>query len=145
MKRFATVVMILVLGGQALAATGGRENPELIPPLAPGVDEVPVLAIPPYSLHIQLNDCLESAERVLANPFYAKLHARVGAPFVTLNQSWGYLIRADFTRDDVAPPQINRILCWAGGQLIASRLSIEPLAPIAERSHPLAVPGARPH
>jgi hypothetical protein len=139
------MILALCLGGEAFAATGGQENADFIPSLVPAAGEIPVLTVPPWPLHMQLNDCLESAKRVLADPVHAKLHACMSVPFITLNQKWGSLLRADFTRDDVAPPQINRILCWADGQLIASKLSAQPLASIAEYSRLLAVPGARPH
>jgi hypothetical protein len=148
MKLVMTVVTILLpcLVHQAFAAgAGGQVNADLIPPLMPSADEIRVRAVPAFSIHVKLDECLQSAERVLADPAHVTLHTRVGDPFITLNRNWGYLLRADFTRDDVAPPSVNRILCWSDGQLIASKLSVPLLASIAESSHPLAVPGARPH
>lgn len=147
-KLFATALTILILSvapKTATASPAGQENSDLIPPLAPSSDETPVLAVPAFPIHVELDACLESAGRMLANSVHAALHVRIGRPFLTLNQKWGFLLRADFTRDDVALPLVNRVLCWQNGQLVASKLLLPPLDSLAALSHPLAVPGARPH
>ena len=145
-KLFASALTILLLSvAAATASPVGHENSGLIPPLSPSSDETPVLAVPALPIHVELDACLESAGSMLTDSVHAALHVRIGRPFLTLNQKWGFLLRADFTRDDVAPPLVNRVLCWQNGQLVASKLALPSLDSLAQLSHPLAVPGARPH
>lgn len=145
-KLSATALTILLLSAAAATASlVGERNSDLIPPLAPSPDETPVLGVPAFPIHVELDACLQSAGSMLADTAHGAPHVRIGRPFLTLNQKWGFLLRADFTRDDVALPLVNRILCWQNGQLVASKLALPPLDSLAELSHPLAVPGARPH
>ena len=141
----AFAVLLAVISAGTSCGAAPQNNADLIPPLAPSGDEVLIRAVPVWSIHLQLNQCLESAERILADPAYAAQHARVGDPVITLNQKWGYLLRADFTRDDVAPPMVNRILCWTDGQIIESKLSVPPLSDFAGSRRQLMVPGAVRH
>lgn len=146
MLRIVTVLALAIpFIAHDVFAADGPGNEETVPPLAPAADEVFIRAVPVWSIHLQLNGCLESAERLLADPAHAALHARVSDPVITLNQKWGYLLRADFTRDDVAPPIVNRILCWTDGQTIASKLSMPPLSSFTSSRKQLMVPGAIRH
>lgn len=141
----AGALLFALSAAQMASAAGAGNGTDAVPPLSPAADEVLILAVPVWSLHLQLNECLQAAERLLADPAHAALHARVGDPVITLNQKWGYLLRADFTRDDVAPPSVNRILCWVDGQIIVSKLSVSSLASFTSSRQPLAVPGAVRH
>ena len=71
----------------------------------------------------------------------ATSHVRVGAAHTFFSPQWGYLLRADFTRDEIAAPSVNRIVCWENGQLIATKLSVMALDS-AGAPPPMAVPGA---
>ena len=143
-KLFVTALTTLLLSVAAATANPvGEQNSELIPPLAPTPDETPVLAVPALPVRVELDACLQSAGSMLADSVHAALHVRIGRPFLTMNQKWGFLLRADFTRDDVALPLVNRVLCWQSGQLVASKLLLPSLDSLAELSHPLAVPGGR--
>jgi hypothetical protein len=147
MRNFSMALTILTLcfahSAQA-ESTRGPEISSLLPPLVPSPNEVRLLAVPALPIHEQLDQCLEAARRFLDMAEYSLLHVRVGPPYISLNPSWGYLLRADFTRDDVSPPSVNRIVCWQSGQIIASKLAVLPLGPGGEPP-PLAVPGARGH
>lgn len=138
-------MFLAVVFAGAPCGAAAQNNADLIPPLHPSGDEVSIRAVPVWSIHLQLNQCLGSAERILADPANAALHARVSDPVIALNQKWGYLLRADFTSDDVAPSMVNRILCWTDGQIIASKLSLPPLSVFASSRQPLMVPGAVRH
>jgi hypothetical protein len=131
------IVLILAVATQGLAnaAEGTRS---LLPPLVPSADEQPILAVPLFNVQKSLEACLDDAKAGLNKS--ATPAASVDAPHFALNRHWGYLLRADFVRADVAPPSVNRIVCWQDGQIVAAKLVIPPLGPVAA-SHPLAVPG----
>ena len=128
-----------------IPSANAQNGSGLVPPLSPSADEILVRGVAAFSLHVQLNECVQSAERLLTDLAHAALNAHVGDPVITVNQKWGYLLRADFTRDDVASPLVNRIMCWADGQIIASKLSVPPLTSFTSSRQPLAVPGVVRH
>lgn len=111
-----------------------------IPPIVPAMDEMPIRGVPVFTIHQELQQCLKDATTFLNG---GAPNARIGTTLIFSSQSAGYILRADFSRDDVSPPLINRIVCWHTGQLIASRISAPPL-PSEQSEKALAVPHAFP-
>jgi len=142
MKILLTRQLILAAVAILASKTAMGEPAPRIPPIVPASDEVPIRSVPVFSLNQELQQCIKGAAAVLIDEAHSSLHARVGETHAFFNQQTGYVLRADFIRDDVPPPLINRIVCWPNGQLIVLRLSVPGLVSAGQ---PLAVPQARPH
>jgi len=142
-KYLAAAALALLIGICSHAGAAEKPDPAKAPPIIPATDEVPILGIPAFSIHQELERCLSDAATLLGKENDA-LHVRIGTPQRFYSPTAGFVLRADFTRDDVLPPLINRIVCWHTGQLIASRISAPPLS-AKEREKTLAVPHANPH
>lgn len=134
------LALLIVCPGQSTLAEEG--NAGKVPAVTPAENELPIRGVAAFSIHRELDQCLKDASALLAEGSGGALHAQVGPAHTFFSQEIGYILRADFTRDDVSPPLINRIVCWHTGQLIASRISAPPLA--AESRKVIAVPGANP-
>ena len=127
----------LIVSSCVTVAIASETAPGKVPPIAPKVNEVLIAAVPVWSIHEQLKQCMKDAAATLTGN--AAIGVRVAAAHAFFSPDAGYVLRADFRRDDVSPPLVNRIVCWQNGQLIVSRISAPPLRSIdAER--PLAVP-----
>ena len=140
MKRFAVALMLAGMQLASWPAHSTEITRSLLPSFVPDADEIPILGVPLVNVHKAFEQCLSDATASLNDS--AGPPVSVGSPHFYMNQRWGYLLRADFSRGDVTPPSVNRIVCWTDGQIVASRLAILPLGPV-EASHPLAVPGIR--
>jgi hypothetical protein len=140
MKPLAIAFILAGLHVASGAANAGGMTRSLLPPPVPAADEQPILGVPALNFYKRLEQCFNEAKANLND--MAGSPVSVGSAHFALNRRWGYLLRADFTRDDVAPPSINRIVCWGDGQIIAAKLAIPPLESV-ERSHLLALPGIR--
>jgi hypothetical protein len=139
MKRFA-IALILTCLHVAGAASASEITRSLLPPLVPAADEQPIIGVPALDLHKRLEQCFNEAKANLND--MAGSPVSVGSSHFSLSRHWGFLLRADFTRVDAAPPLVNRIVCWGDGQIIAAKLAIPPLGSVDQR-HLLALPGAR--
>jgi hypothetical protein len=138
MKCLAIIFILSGMQVMAGAVNAGELTRSLRPPVVPAADEQPVRAVPVWGLNKRLQQCLSEATANLND--IAGSPVSVGSAHFALNRRWGYLLRADFTRADVAPPAVNRIVCWQDGEIVAAKLAIAPLEPV-EQTHPLAVPG----
>ena len=138
----AATALALFIACQVRSAVAEDSNQSSVPPIVPAADEIPILGVPAFSIHQELEQCLKDAADLLGGEA-GTLHLRIGTAQRFYSPRSGFVLRADFTRDDVPPPLINRIVCWHTGQLIASRISAPPLS--RKRSEKaLAVPHAHP-
>ena len=139
---FAATVLVLLVICQGHSTAADQSTSANVPAIVPAPDEIAVRGVPAYGIHLELEQCLKDAAALLGGENGA-LHIRIGQAQRFYAAGSGFVLRADFTRDDVPPPMINRIVCWHTGQLIASRISVPPLSS-EEPEKALAVPQARP-
>lgn len=139
---FPPIALALLIASQSHTAAAEQSNAGKVPPVVPASDEVPIRGIPAYGIHLELEQCLKDAATLLGGESNS-LHVRVGTVRRFYSPASGFVLRADFTRDDVPSSVINRIVCWHTGQLIASRISTLPLSQ-EESEKALAVPHALP-
>jgi hypothetical protein len=137
------LVLVLLAPSRLCAAALDESNSVKVPPIVPAADEKPILGVPAWSINEELRQCMSDAAAVLKEQAHAELHARIAPAHAYYSPESGYILRADFTRDDVSAPLINRIVCWQNGQLIVSSVSAPPL-PSEESERPLAVPQLDP-
>jgi hypothetical protein len=145
MNAAATLMILALIAPSYVVAAGTASErvPGKVPPIAPAANEIPVAGVAVWSIHQELQQCMKDAATTLTGVAHNALHARIGEAHAFVNPVWGYVLRADFTREDVSPPLINRIICWRDGQIIVSRVSTPPL-PSVESERPVAVPQKRP-
>ena len=139
---FTATALALLVSCQSYAAAGDESNTGKVPPIVPATDEIPVRGVPAFSIHLELEQCLKDAAAFLGRED-STLHVHIGTSQAFYSPDSGFVLRADFTRDDVSAPLTNRIVCWHTGQLIASRISAPPLSPELSKKA-IAVPQANP-
>jgi hypothetical protein len=139
---FTATALALLVSCQSYASSADESKVGKVPPIVPATDEIPVRGVPAFSIHLELEQCLKDAAALLGRED-STLHVHIGASQAFYSHDSGFVLRADFTRDDVSAPLINRIVCWQNGQLIALRLSAPPLSPELSKKA-IAVPQAIP-
>ena len=139
---FAVTALAMLIAVASYSATAEPTDAGKLPPIVPASGELPIRGVPAYPIHLELEQCLKDAEALLGGE-NGTLHVRMGTAQRFSSPDLGFILRADFTRDDVLPPLINRVVCWHTGQLIASRISAPPLSP-EQADKALAVPQALP-
>ena len=98
-----------------------------LPPVQPGPDETNVTSAQSTPEITQLAKCYNDTKASLENAEHAFLQIRLGAPHITYSRTWGYVLRADFTRVGTLPGQVNRLRCWHGYLETDLRESVPPL------------------
>jgi len=142
-RNFPAAVLAILTSYNCDAALAGAPNAQNMPPIVPGADEMAIRAVAVLSIHVELDQCIKDAAAILTSQAHSALNAHIDSVHTYLSQSLGYIVRADFTRNGVSPPLVNRIICWQDGQLIVWRVPPPPL-PASDNERLLAVPSALP-
>jgi hypothetical protein len=140
---YPAIALTVLILSQANTVAADQAKPVKAPPIVPAMDELPVRGVPLFNIHQELDQCVKDATALLGGKSAGPVHVQIGMPQTFFSQDLGYILRADFTRDDVRPPLINRIVCWHSGELIVSRISAPALSP-DEPQKAIAVPSANP-